>query len=523
MGRLSTKQEKTKELILYNQFGRPVEKKDTSKKAFSIPFFKDGEGWKNNLFYRTSIEAGRLQILRDMDAMLNTFLDAPANYMCAWLTATMPDISFTGNGGKKAERIVLEMLERTRYEEHRAEYLYNGIFKEEFIYLEIDYEAEILGYLALGRIDKIIKAVSEGKSMGKIAGLKHLPASYTFKHFDAYDEPINAKRAYFQVKDGYLGLMGDDPPPNSLYMPNINIIHPRWKNLRYSNVWYSRPAFFTAREQFNRAQLMLEDMVLDSHYSMTPILAFLIKANGDHLGAEKEEIEAFKDSILGKQNENWENIVSAGGMLFLSGTDEVRMINDQRIYSIRQADTNVHLELLFLNTMFPVALAGYIGGKGSLNGETLDIIKKHGELMVGEGNRYEWNKILRPLIERELLLHGIAGINIKPKYHQTTFDSRSVEEKINASRVANFTLSRESAFEGVEADSWKDEQKRIMTEIKNFRNKDIDIIPYKEDEKMQDLDKGAKGSPKDGAQTPVTKQEGFSDDRKQEKNIKGGD
>ena len=69
----------------------------------------------------------------------------------------------------------------------------------------------------------------------------------------------------------------------------------------------------------------------------------------------------------------------------------------------------------------------------------------------------------------------------------------------------------------------KDEQKRIMTEIKNFRDKDIDIIPYKEDEKMQDLDKGAKGSPKDGAQTPVTKQEGFSDDRKQEKNIKGGD
>lgn len=519
MGRPSSKQEKIREVILYNQFGKSIEKAP-KERAYSLPFFKGG--WQNNLFYRVKLEAGRLQVLRDMEAMLNTFLDGPADYFCAWLTANMPDLSFSGNGAKRAEGIVNDMLERVRYEEYRADFLYNGIFKEEFIYLDIDYDAEIVGHLVLNQIDRIVEAVKDGKPLGKIAGLRHLPAQYTYKWFDATDEPINARRAYFQVKDGFLGLMGDDPPPEALYLPNINVIHPRWKNLRYHNVWYSRPAFMSAREQFNRVQLMLEDMVLDSHYSMTPILTFLIKTQGNNIGAEAEEIEEFKDSILGKRNENWEQIVSAGGMLFLSGTDEVKMINDQRFYSIRQADTQVHIDLLFLNAIFPVALAGYNGGKGSLNGETLDIIKKHGELMVGSGNQFEWNKILLPLIQRELLLYGVVDVIVKAKYHQTTFDSRSVEEKITASRVANYTKSRMSAFEGVEADTWDEEQKRIVEEIKAFRDEGIDVIPYREDESVQDMDKGAKGSPRDGAVVPVTKQEGFSDDRKEEKNIKQG-
>ncbi|MBN1881092.1 MAG: hypothetical protein JW885_02875 [Deltaproteobacteria bacterium] len=517
MGRTSAKTEKAREVVIYDQFGRPNNPVPEGKRPFSVPVFK--EGWQSRLFYRTSLEAMRLQVLNDMSAMLNTFMFGPADYLSAWATAEMPNLTFAGNGDKKAETIVREMLSRVKYEKLRADFIYNGVFREEFIYVDIDYEPWFLGYLGMGLIERIIEGIKEGAKIGSIRGLKHLPPEWTYKWFNAADEPINNTRAYFQSKDRFFGQVDENPPVNSVFIPNINMIHPRWNHLRHANVWYSRPAGVSNREQFNRVQLMLEDSVLDSHFSLNSFLTFFINTAGKESGADEEQIKKFKKGILGENNENEESVLAAGSMFFLSGTDDVRTISDDRLYSIRAQDSQIQIDLLFLNTLFPAALAGYSGGQKH-TGESLDVIKKHGELIMGRVNKFEWWEMLRPLIELELFLNGIVGMDIQAKFPQTSFDSRSVEEKIRASRVDQFTMSRQSAFEGAAADTWEAEQKRIIEEHNAFRDAGIDVISYREDTTAQDMDKGTKGSPGDGKVTPVSKQEGFSDDRKERKNQK---
>jgi hypothetical protein len=325
-------------------------------------------------------------------------------------------------------------------------------------------------------------------------------------------------RAYFQTKDQFLGTINETPPANSVFIPNINIVHPRWNHLRHQNVWYSRPAGVSNREQFNRVQLMLEDSVLDSHFNMNSVVAFYINSAGKESGADEKQIKDFREAILGKNNENAESLLSAGSMFFLSGNDKMNVVSDERLYSIRAQDTQIQVDLLFLNTLFPAALAGYSGGQKH-TGESLDVIKKHGEIIMSRVNKYEWWEIMKPLIELELMLHGKAGMKMKAKFPQTSFDSRSVEEKIRASRVEQFTMSRQSAFEGASADTWKDEQKRIIKEHTTFRDAGIDVISYREDNTTsQNMDKGTKGSLGDGDVTPVSKQEGSSDDRKVRKN-----
>jgi len=535
MGRPPSNLNKMKSVVLYNHFGETIEpSRDRQKHIYSIPAV--GGRFGNSFFYRTSLEVARLVVLADMDAMLSTFLHGPANAYATWLASEMPSIRFDGTKAKQAEEIAEDLLYRIRYKKHRKQILYNAIFKEEFLLLEIEWNAELQGHLAAwskggpegqAAIEAFIKAIDEGAGLGSIAGFRHLPAKFTFKWFDAADKPVDPRRAYFQVDDPTTASIppftgGDVPPPRARYIPHIAMIHPRFQNWMWDNVWYSRPAGLTMREQFNRGQLMLEDSALDSHYSMTPTMVFYINALGDAMGANEEQIKKFQNEILGERNEKWEQVVSAGSMLFLSGTDKMEMVNDGRLYSIRGADLQIQLDLLFMNHPFPAALMGFGNGKNMPSGDALDQLKKHAEMMIKEGAEFEWEEILRPLIERQLILSGIAGVRMTPTYPQTSFDSRTVQEKIDASRVGNYTRSRKAVFTGRDEDTWDAAQAQIVKEFKEFKDNDIDIIPYREDTDNQDITKGTKGKVGDEGVEPVQKKEKPSGDRKTRKNIEGG-
>ncbi len=516
MGRISTKNKEKLDAVIVNQFGKPLKKgEDKTKGAFSIPAMND-QRW-GYLFKRLALEVGRLKVLRDMDVMLNSFMEGPAKYFISWLSESMPNVTFGGNLKVRAQEIYENLIERTAYEKLRGQFLYNAIFREEFILTEIDFDDEILGYLKTEKLDRVLKLVRQGRIMGHITGLRHLPPEHTYKWFDLNDRPINSARAYFQIGENYLGFPGDEPPENAKFIPHINVIHPRWNNLRHGNIWYSRPEFTSLREQFNRSQLMLEDSVLDSHFSMAPILVFTINAMGREAGASEEQIRKFKEELVGIDGEGWEQVLTAGSMLFLSGTDDVKTVNDNRMYSIRKEDILVQLDLLFMCSRFPAYLAGY-QGKGSLNGETLDIMKKHTELMIREANRFEWWEILRPIIERELMLHGIVGVKMKADFPETSFDSQTIREKINESKIASYRLSRKSAFEGRTFPTFDEEFEQVIKEHKMLKEAGVDPTKYREDD-PQDLNKQAKGSPRDGAETPITKQEGSGDARKDEQNM----
>lgn len=525
-------------MVLYNHLGQSVElPSNQQKQIYSIPAVAGRLG--SSFFYRTSLEAARLTVLADMDAMLSTFPHGPANAYTTWLSSEMPSIRFDGPNATKAEDIAGDLFYRIRYEKSRKQFLYNAIFKEEFLLLEIEWNAELQGNLAAWAkggvegqkaIESFVKAINGGAGLGSIAGIRHLPAKYTFKWFDPADRPIDPRRAYFQVEDPTMASIspfagGDAPPPRAVFIPYVAMIHPRFQNLMWDNVWYSRPAGITSREQFNRSQLMLEDSALDSHFSMTPTLVFYINTLGKEMGARKEDIELFKTSLLGEKNEKWEQVVGAGAMVFLSGTDRAEMINDKRIYSIRATDTQLQLDLFFMNALFPAALMGYANGKSLPSGDALDMLKKHAEMTIREGARFEWEEILRPLIERQLILSGIAGIRMTPTYPQTSFDSRTVQEKIDTSRVGNYTRSRKAVFTGKDEDTWEKAQEQIIKEHEEFKDHGMDIIPYREDTgtNTQDANKGNQGGSGNGEVTPVQKKAGVSGDRKTRKNIEKGE
>jgi hypothetical protein len=508
--------------------------KDKLPNVYSIPAV--GGQFGLNGFYRTTLEMGRLKVLADMEAMLSTFMFGPANAYATWLASEMPSIRFDGGNAARAEGIAQDLLYRIRYEKHRKQILFNAIFKEEFLLLEIEWNPELQSYLAQWQqggeegdkaIESFARAINEGAGMGSIAGIKHLPARFTFKWFDALDRPISTRKAFFQLEDPMLAGVApfdgrEAPPARARFIPYIAMIHPRFQNWMWDNVWYSRPAMLSMREQFNRVQLMLEDSALDSHYSMTPVLVFYINAMGKELGANDEQIKKFQQGILGERNEKWEQVVSAGSMVFLSGTDKVEMVNDGRLYSIRGADLQLQLDLLMMNSPFPAALMGFGNGKGMPSGDALDQLKKQAEMAIREGATFEWEEILRPLIERELILNGVAGVRMTPKYPQTSFDSRTVQEKIDESQIGSFRKSRKAAFTGKDEDTWEEAQQQIIREHREFKDAGMDIIPYREDA-AQDVDKGTQGKTGDGKVEPVQKKAGASGDRKTRKNFEGGE
>jgi hypothetical protein len=535
MGRPNTEERRKKESILFDAFGRPAEK-EFNPLVYSLPLKNDAPGL--SMYYRVTLEAARIQVLADMEAMLSTFPAGPAESIVGWLGAGMPQVRFEGNGKDRAQTAYEELLYRIHYQKIRKDILFNAIFKEEFLLLEMKYDETMAALLKIwsasggesdAAIQKFIQLLGSESGLAKINGIRHLPAKYTFKFFDASDRPVNVRKAYYQLADPMSGptlpyFQGTEPPANSIFIPKFSMIHPRFKNLRWDNVWYSRPALINMREQFNRVQLMAEDSVLDSHFCMTPILVFYINALGKEMGANKDQIEKFKQALLGEKNEKWEQVVSAGSMVFLSGNDKAEMVNDGRLYSIRSADLQLQLDLLFMNSLFPAALTGFANGKNLPSGDALDMLKKHAEMMIRECLEFEWNEILYPLVEKELILNNIWDVRMTPTFPQTSFDSRTIQEKINASRVSNFTMSRKSAFEGQTAPTWDEEWKQILKELKEAKDAGVDVIPYREDTETtrQDVNKETQGSPGDGTVAPVAPKAKPSGSRKDEKNLKQG-
>ncbi len=521
-------EEARKTYLKHAFFGYTPKKEDPgNRKGSALPLSKNFGGLLGDLKYgELKLTRDRAARLGDFKLMLNTFMEGPCNHFTAWCTCDKPKLTFTGASKKRAERLVNEMLERILYwsPSVRGAFVYNGLFREEWIKVNIDWNPEFVGRLAQatgseGYYKKLVEDFGKGLAIGNISRAFHLEASTMGRNSDQQDE-LHFDKAFYQVPDIKSQMFSrvTSKGKEKVFFPAYHIIQPRIGNWQHDDVRYSRSLLTASREQYNRCQLMSHDTVVNSRIASSAILVYYIKkkvGNSESPGAKPEEIEAFINQTLGGDLAEFE----PGSQIVLSGTDDVEIKTGTNIFSTRAQDMDLQLGLLFANSVFPIALAGFYGQR-SVQGEALETLKKNAEIWVKVGHEFEFSQILAPLIYEELAFNGIFNVKVEATYPVPTFESKSVMHKMNITNVDTHVMSRQSFFEGAKADTWDEEKKRMFAEHEEFTEYGIDLHKTSDDILPENSDKGDQG--KEGstsdAVTPTTEQAGISDDKKNKNN-----
>ena len=495
-----------------------------NKKGSAVPVIAKG------LF--ADLRYGRLRLIRDraarlgdFDLMLNTFMNAPCQHFAAWCTCDKPNLTFTGGSAKKARRLAHEMLERIGYwsPNVRMAFIKNGLFREEWIKVNIEWNQEFVDRLARAQgrpkyYSRLVEDFGKGLTIGNISRVFHLEASTMIRNSDEQDE-LNYQEAFYQVPDIKRQVLGLSPEGDTrVSFPAFHIIQPRIGNWEHQDVRYSRSLLTASREQYNRCQLMSHDTVVNSRIASSAILVYYLKRNvgrNESPGATDEEIMQFVNQTLGGDLSEFE----PGSQVVLSGTDDVDIKTGANIFSTRAQDMDLQLGLLFANAVFPVALAGFYGQR-TVSGDALEALKKNAEVWVNVGHEFEFSQILAPLIYQELAFNGIFNVKVEASYPVPTFESKSVMNKMQNTDIEMHVMSRQSKFEGATASTWEEEKARIFAEHEEFLAHGIDLHAARDDVLPETADKGQQGKrgSKDGEVAPTTKQAGVGDGKKDRKN-----
>ena len=158
----------------------PKKKADPGNSKGSALPVKYG-GFLGELLYgEMKLVKDRAARLGDFELMLSTFMEAPCRHFTAWCTCDRPKLTFSGGSAKRAERLANDMLDRIGYwkPKVRGAFLYNGLFREEWIKVNIDWNQEFVGRLARSMTNrsyyqKLIDDFSNGLPIGNISRVFH--------------------------------------------------------------------------------------------------------------------------------------------------------------------------------------------------------------------------------------------------------------------------------------------------------------------------------------------------------------
>jgi|GEM_PF-2056704 len=502
----------------------PRVKEDPGNKKGSALPVKFGSLIGDLLYGGLKLTKERVARLGDFDLMLNTFMNAPCMHFSAWCTCDKPNLTFTGGSSKRAERLANEMLDRIWYwsPNVRTAFEKNGFFREEWIKVNIMWNSEFMQRLAQATAnpsyyDKLADDFSKGLAIGNISRAFHLEASTMVRNSDQQDE-LDYRQAFYQVPDIRHQMNTDNSKPSSdaVFFPAYHIIQPRIGNWEHLDVRYSRSLLTASREQYNRCQLMSHDTVVNSRIASSAILVYYIKkymGQGESPGATSEEIQQFINRTLGGDLADAE----PGSQIVLSGTDDAAIKTGSNIFSTRAQDMDLQLGLLFANSVFPIALAGFYGQR-SVSGDAMEALKKNAEVWVNVGHAFEFTQILGPLIYQELAFNGIFNVRVEATYPVPTFESKSVLNKMQTTDIQNHVMSRQSKFEGATAATWEEEKQRMFKEAREFTENGIDLQQQNDDVLPEGANKGNQGQKKTDVVTSTTEQAGTSGDKKNQKN-----
>lgn len=226
-----------------------------------------------------------------------------------------------------------------------------------------------------------------------VTGVSRKPTLQMHRNSNAADQFESADRAFWMGDDNY----GNEAPKDAIWFPEWKIIHARWNHDEESR--YGRPMMKSARKQFKYVEDGELNVAVRRKIGGAQIRQHVIEGSA-------ADVEAYKENNKGALGK------LAAVIDFFS--------NKQSSMTVVQGDGNIdkigdvqhHIGTMFTASDVPMELMAY---GGDLNRDILGEKKEAYEETLNQGREWATAQILRPLIEREWLLHGVLPADVSYK------------------------------------------------------------------------------------------------------------
>jgi hypothetical protein len=339
---------------------------------------------------------------------------------------------------KRRKNIIAELLKRVNYQDVRKELI----------------------YLFLAHGDRFIQLeYTKASTPGKIAyitdliGMPVLTMLRNTNEMDQFSSPANAFAQVTDISNGY--LLGVEE-----WFSWPKIIHARndWEISKEMNdfVRYGRSSWMSGIRVFNMFMMLLEDSAIMRHENSNSLRLHRVGAESQ-MAVDSEAVDDYAVKV-GNQLSNRSTDV------FIGGTTKVEELGGTKNVMSSVEDIMMALSILSIAIDYPIdLLSGMV--KKTASGEELFrkeiVVKRAIKSIIKKENK----QILRPMIDRELMLQGSFG-----DYNITTdpasFEDETKRSKRGLGEVAALAKSlRTFHNENNDDRSWEEERTNIEDDV----------------------------------------------------------
>ena len=368
-----------------------------------------------------------LKLLREM-SYDGAIADKALEKLCQDATANPVRI----DAPARRKSIIEDLLKRINYEELRETFLYLLLRDgDEFLQLQ---------YSKSGKAGKV----------GYVTAIMRMPTETMIRNTNERDEFSSPINAFAQVDDIRNGIIGSYNPP--IWFPWAKIVHARNNKDKSKFFRYGWSFWASAIKIFNMCLVQLEASAIMRHINSQSLRV--------HLVGKGTEGKTDEDVINQYQNRVEKNLDESTTDLFIDGNNEIEVIGGTKNVMSGVDDIMMTLSILSIALDYPLDLLSGLVSRSS-GGEELFrkevILKRAVSAIIGKESR----EILRPIIDRELLLSGGYG-----EYRITTFPASFEDENKRSKRglgeVSAFTKSLSTFHDENNSEiGWQEEQERI--------------------------------------------------------------
>ena len=239
--------------------------------------------------------------------------------------------------------------------------------------------------------DTFLEVTVAGDKIGNVTRKPTLKMHRNSNAADMFDDPA---RAFWMGSDDY---MSTEVPADAIWFAEWQMIHARWNHDEESR--YGTPMMQSARQQYKYVVDGELNVAVRRKIGGAQIRQHIVEGNA----ADVEKYKEQNKSAFGK--------LAAVVDLFSNKPGSLNVVQgDGNIDRI--ADVQHHIATMFTASDVPMELIAY---GGDLNRDILGEKKAEYEETLNQGREWATTEIIKPLIEREWLLHGILPQTVKYK------------------------------------------------------------------------------------------------------------
>jgi hypothetical protein len=335
----------------------------------------------------------------------------------------------------RRKAMIKDMLERIGYQEKRSQYLYKMVSDGD-IFLQLEWARP-----------------STKTKLAYIADIMLMPVDTMLRNVDDADRFTSPSQSFAQVEDIANGFMA----LNLEWFPWIKIVHGRNDPHKSKFFGYGRSGWISGLRVFNIAMMLLEDSAIMRHENSGAIRKHRVGVNAQ-TRVDQSVINEYKSKFEQQMNNRTTDV-------FIGGTNDFEYEGGTQNIMTNVDDIMFAFSILSIAIDYPIdLLSGMI--KKTASGEELFrkeiVVKRAVKSIIKKENE----QILRPLIDRELLLSGSFG-EYRITTYPSSFEDDSKRSKRGLGEMEAF-VKAPSTFHGENNNEipWEEEQKKIEEDLR---------------------------------------------------------